>query len=148
MGDARFEEIVQRVASLASPTGQWPEAIHPRTGGGCMGDGQHIWAAAEWVLMIRNCFVREEEIEGKLILCSGIHDSWIPEGADISFGPTLTSFGPVKIQIKTQNQKIKIQWSGDWHGGKEPSIEIRLPNFVPVQAKQGQNTVEISRGKS
>ena len=144
-GDPRYFDLMNTIGSLATTTGQWPEAIHPRTKGGCMGDGQHIWAAAEWVLMIRNCFVREEEIEEKLILCSGIHDSWIPEGADISFGPTLTSFGPVKIQIKTQNQKTKILWSGDWHGGKEPLIEIRLPNFAQVQAKRGQNTVEISR---
>lgn len=49
------------VAKLASPMGQWPESIHPRTCGGCMGDGQHVWAAAEWVLMIRNCFIREEK---------------------------------------------------------------------------------------
>ena len=58
------------VARLASPTGQWPEAIHPQSGGGCMGDGQHGWAAAEWVMMMRNCFVREEG--DRLIIGSGI----------------------------------------------------------------------------
>jgi len=26
-----------------------------------MGDGQHVWAAAEWVLMLRNMFLREED---------------------------------------------------------------------------------------
>ena len=54
-GDARYRDLIEAVARLASPTGQWPEAIHPHTGGGCMGDGQHGWAAAEWVMMIRNC---------------------------------------------------------------------------------------------
>ena len=38
--DPRYLELMDTVASLASPTGQWPEAIHPRTLGGCMGDGQ------------------------------------------------------------------------------------------------------------
>ena len=56
-GDPRYFGLMTAVAELASPTGQWPESIHPNTGGGCMGDGQHVWAAAEWVLMIRNCFV-------------------------------------------------------------------------------------------
>ena len=42
-GDPRFVELIRRVAELASPTGQWPEAIHPQTLGGCMGDGQHGW---------------------------------------------------------------------------------------------------------
>ena len=59
-GDPRYRDLIETVARLASPTGQWPEAIHPHTGGGCMGDGQHGWAAAEWVMMIRNLFVREE----------------------------------------------------------------------------------------
>jgi hypothetical protein len=58
--DPRYLEIVEAVAGLASPTGQWPEAIHPRTRGGCMGDAHHVWAAAEWVLMLRNCFLRKE----------------------------------------------------------------------------------------
>ncbi|MFT5313422.1 MAG: hypothetical protein ACI8Z9_001915, partial [Paraglaciecola sp.] len=60
-GDERYQGLMQRVAELATATGQWPEAIHPLTGGGCMGDGQHVWAAAEWILMLRFCFVREEE---------------------------------------------------------------------------------------
>lgn len=58
--DPRYANLLETVADLASPTGQWPEAIHPRTRGGCMGDGQHGWAAAEWVQLVRNLFVREE----------------------------------------------------------------------------------------
>src|SRR6185436_20954594 len=69
-GDPRFFDLAEAIAGMASPTGQWPEAIHPRTGGGCMGDGQHVWAAAEWVLMLRNLFVREEG--DRLILGSGL----------------------------------------------------------------------------
>ena len=46
-GDPRYFSLMTAVAKLASPTGQWPESVHPRTGGGCMGDGQHVWAAAK-----------------------------------------------------------------------------------------------------
>ncbi len=145
-GDPRYFDLMNTIGSLATTTGQWPEAVHPRTKGGCMGDGQHIWAAAEWVQMIRNCFVREEESEKKLILCSGIPDSWILEGSSISFGPTLTSFGPIKIKIKTQDGKIKIQWSGDWHGDKEPLIEIRLPGRTKIKIPQGQTCVILNNG--
>ncbi|MBI3317045.1 MAG: hypothetical protein HYZ85_03455, partial [Candidatus Omnitrophica bacterium] len=45
-GESGFLEILNNLASLATPTGQWPEAIHHGTRGGCMGDGQHVWAAA------------------------------------------------------------------------------------------------------
>ncbi len=144
-GDLRFFDLMKVIASLASSTGQWPEAIHPRTKGGCMGDGQHLWAAAEWVQMIRNCFVREEEAEGKLILCSGIHGSWLLEGSTLSLGPSLTSFGPVTIDITVRKGKIKVRWTADWRGGQAPLIEIRLPNFAPVRAKPGDDTAEIPR---
>ena len=81
-GDHRSFDIVRSVAALATPTGQWPEAIHPRTKGGCMGDGQHVWASAEWVMIMRNMFVREEQAEGLLILCSGIPQEWLKPGGD------------------------------------------------------------------
>jgi GH15 family glucan-1,4-alpha-glucosidase len=38
-GDPRFQELVRTVARLASPTGQWPEAVHPRTGEGAWATG-------------------------------------------------------------------------------------------------------------
>ncbi len=143
-GDPRFFDLMSSMASLATPTGQWPEAVHPRTKGGCMGDGQHLWAAAEWILILRNCFVREEE--GKLILGSGIPASWMTEGKEAALGPTLTSFGSIKVQMKTEDGKIKIQWSGDWRKGKEPTIEIRLSNSASIQVKPGENSLVIPGG--
>ena len=79
-GDPRFADLVRTVADLASPTGQWPEAIHPRTRGGCMGDGQHAWAAAEWIMMMRNCFLREDAGAGRLVLGAGILPQWLRHG--------------------------------------------------------------------
>jgi hypothetical protein len=136
---------MKAIASLASPTGQWPEAIHPGTKGGCMGDGQHIWAAAEWVLMLRNCFVREEETDGKLVLCSGIPGVWLEDGAELSFGPAPTIFGTVQVQIKVQKGNVNIQWSGEWRGGKEPRIEIRLPGFSALAAQPGEVSLELQK---
>ena len=143
-GDPRYFDLMNAIASLASPTGQWPEAIHPRTRGGCMGDGQHIWATAEWVLMVRNCFVREEEEEKKLILCSGIPAGWLNDGADIHFGPTLTSFGRVTVKVKVENKKIQVTWSGDWHPSGEPKTEVRLPGCHSVEVKPGETSVTIT----
>lgn len=124
-GDPRHLELMDAVADLASPTGQWPEAIHPRTGGGCMGDGHHVWAAAEWVLMIRNCFVREEG--ERLILCAGIPPRWLEQDQPIRFGPAPTSFGAVTIGITPQpGGAPRVEWTGDWHHDAPP-IEVRLP---------------------
>lgn len=124
-GDPRFLDLVDAVAGLASPTGQWPEAIHPSTGGGCMGDGHHVWASAEWVLMVRNCFVREEG--ERLILCAGIPPRWLQQEQPIRFGPAPTRFGTLDITVQPNpGGTPEVTWDGRWHNG-EPEIEVRLP---------------------
>ncbi|MEI8350539.1 MAG: hypothetical protein WCI77_10365 [Candidatus Omnitrophota bacterium] len=139
-GDPRYFSLMTAVAKLASPTGQWPESIHPRTRGGCMGDGQHVWAAAEWVMIIRNCFVREEG--DRLILCSGIPRAWLEENQTITFGPAPTSFGDIQISIKPQEQNILVQWHGEWFA-KEPPIDIQLPGFKNVRISPATNSLEL-----
>ena len=140
VGDPKYFDLMEAVAKLASPTGQWPESIHPRTGGGCMGDGQHVWAAAEWVLMIRNCFVREEG--NRLILCSGIPQIWLEKNETISFGPAPTSFGVIQISIKPRVENIIIEWRGEWFA-KEPPIDIQLPGFKGVRIKPATNSLAL-----
>jgi hypothetical protein len=117
-------DLTQTIAHLASPTGQWPEAVHPGTKGGCMGDGQHIWAAAEWLLMVRNCFIQEEG--DRLILGAGIPDTWLSRPAPITFGPAPTRFGAVSITVRPDPQQPTLEWAGAWHG-PAPEVEVRLP---------------------
>ena len=95
-GDSSWFDLVTTVAKLASPTGQWPEAIHPTTLGGCMGDGQHVWAAAEWLMAMRNAFVREEG--DSLIIGSGIPGHWHYADEVLSYGPTWTPVGQTELE--------------------------------------------------
>ena len=125
--------LMDCVAALASPTGQWPEAIHPRTGGGCMGDGQHIWAAAEWTFLIRNCFVREEP--GRLVIASGVRPEWWRERGAF-FGPTLTAFGVVTVRIVVDGDGANVLVDGKWRG-EPPAIDVVLPGFTPGTAAKG-----------
>jgi hypothetical protein len=137
-GHQQFFPIIEAIARLASPTGQWPEAIHPLTLGGCMGDGQHVWAAAEWVLMLRNMFVREEEQERTLILASGIPEKWLKKPGSLSFGPARTIYGLISISI-TVDDNIHITWEADWYG-PPPGIEIRLPGFPPQVVEENKKS--------
>ena len=126
-GDGRYLELMDRVAALASPTGQWPEAIHPRTGGGCMGDGQHVWAAAEWLLMVRHLFLREGG-DG-LSLCPGIPARWLAAREPLRLGPTPTAFGPVTVELTpSEPASWELHWHGDWHD-REPQIRCALPGW-------------------
>lgn len=139
-GDVRFADLVNGVAMFASPTGQWPEAANPRIKTGCMGDGQHIWACAEWVMMMINCFVIEEN--GKLILCKGIIKEWLKEGTNISIGPVRTSFGSLVVTINRSNDKIIVNWQGKWFKEK-PQIKIELPGSKKVAAESEKTSAEL-----
>ncbi len=130
-GDMRFYDLMDAIAQLASPTGQWPEAIHPSTKGGCMGDGQHVWAASEWILMMRNCFLREDRDNHVLILCPGVLPYWYAKQNHISFGPAPTAFGDVSLSITSHSGELIIEWNGHWHR-ESPLIEIHLPGFDPI----------------
>lgn len=140
IGDPRCHDLVTNVANLASPTGHWPEAVHPHTLGGCMGDGAHGWAAAEWVMIMRNYFVREER--DKLILLSGIHPSWIAEGKPCSFGPTYTASGAVKVSITAEGAQAVVSW--DVSRGTTP-IRIQPIGYVPLETAERRGTVRLTK---
>ncbi|MFW6373868.1 MAG: hypothetical protein ACOC3W_09240 [Thermodesulfobacteriota bacterium] len=134
-GDDRYLPIIGRVVELASPTGQWPEAIHPHTLGGCQGDGQHIWAAAEWVMMLRNMFVREEE--DRLVLLQGIPEKWLDSGEEIVFGPVHTAFGTLRIRLFPEEAESALYWDAQWR--KDPPIlDICLPGFEKRAVNGGE----------
>jgi hypothetical protein len=101
-----------------------------------------VWAAAEWVMMIRNCFLREEQ--DRLILGSGIPAPWLVPGQNLRFGPAPCSFGTVTVTVHTQpaTRKTTISWDADWHG-QPPPIEIRLPSFAEYHPKHGESSVEL-----
>jgi hypothetical protein len=141
-GDPRFFDLVDTTAAMASPTGQWPEAIHPRTMGGCMGDGQHIWAAAEWVLMMRNCFLREEG--ERLVLCAGIPQRWLQPKAELQLGPAPTPYGKVTVRVGVSREGVAVSCRGEWFE-REPAVEIRLCGYAPLTGRPGEHRLELSR---
>ena len=128
--DPRHRDLIQSTADLASPTGQWPEAVHPITGGGCMGDGQHGWAAAEWVMIIRNLFVREEG-QG-LVLGSGIYPRWLDSDERLFFGPTPTPHGPVSLEIIPRGHERLLRLEAQWRGAHAECV-AKIPGFETLQ---------------
>ena len=142
-GDPRHFELMESVAAMASPTGQWPEAIHPQTAGGCMGDGQHIWAAAEWVLMVRNCFVREE---GKtLVVGEGLPEKWLTaEGTPVRLGPTPTPHGPVTVTVRPHAKHLEVECHGEWRDAA-PRRHVRLAGCDPVCMEPDQESIIVPR---
>jgi hypothetical protein len=133
-GDPDYRQLIENVRDLASSTGQWPEAIHPFSGGGCMGDGQHGWAAAEWIMMIRNLFVREEE--NGLIVGSGLFREWVESEEELLFGPTPTPHGDIALRVYTKDglRLLKLEGKAAAATGK---ITVRVPGYqsLPVESE-------------
>jgi hypothetical protein len=140
--DVRALELIQNVANLASPTGQWPEAIHPRTGGGCMGDGQHGWAAAEWVMILRNCFVREERRQ--LVIGSGINPVWLEKGNRLFIGPVPTEFGELELSFETTGKTVAVNWEGNWRQPPE-ALQFVVPGFSGAVAEASDGFIKLER---
>ena len=79
LGDARWLGLLEGIVVHASPAWTWPEAIHPRTGGGCMGDGDHGWACADVLSLVRQALVREQA--GCLLLLPNAPEAWWAMGS-------------------------------------------------------------------
>jgi len=141
----RALELLEAVAAIASPTGQWPEAIHPRTEGGCMGDGQHGWAAAEWVLAVRSFFVREEP--GELILLAGVPEKWIEAGDGVQFGPTPTQWGAVSVEARLEGDEVRVKWSGELRSS-DLRVRVLMPGFAESVAAPDQREILLRRRES
>jgi len=142
-GDDRFRKLIESVAGLATDTGQWPEAIHPLTGGGCMGDGQHGWAAAEWVLAMRALFLREED-DGRLLIGTGIFPQWLAAETELSYGPSPTAWGPVSVHIRVRDTGCRVSLEAQWHE-TAPEIVVDLPGYRPQTVHRIDTPIELKK---
>lgn len=142
--DPRWRVLVERTAELASPTGHWPEAIHPHTEGGCMGDGQHAWAAAEWVLMMMHLFVREEGDE--LVLLPGLPVEWLTAtDAPIRIGPVNSRFGTMTLQVETDGGGGRcLRVDAQWH--RVPArVRVQCPGCRVVDPADASQPIALQR---
>ncbi len=135
-GDGRkFFEILSGTLSHLSPTLNFPEAINPLTGGGCMGDGHHGWAAAELLLALNDAFAfeRREPAAGinSVLLLYGIPDSWFMSGKNFSIEKAKISSGVIGISVKPSQEGILI--SIKYEAKTKDSADkwyIKLPGWI------------------
>jgi hypothetical protein len=108
-GDRRALDRLQWLLNAATPTWTWPEAIHPRLPGGCMGDGHHGWAAADFLSLVRNLLVRETSGSAPgLALCSMIPDEWWGRGIEVHDAPTHA--GRLSYAVRWHGDRPALLW--------------------------------------
>lgn len=89
--------IANTIFHQCTPPYSLPEAIHPRTGGGSMGDGHHGWAAAEIVLFLLDCYVRQEQ--NALLLFPSVPAKLFSWGTEIVLDKVPTFFGTLSCLV-------------------------------------------------
>ncbi|MDW8306044.1 MAG: hypothetical protein RML34_03140 [Leptospiraceae bacterium] len=115
--------IVKKILPWAQKAYTFPEAVHPKTKGGCMGDGFHGWAYAEVVSYFHNILYRETHL-GPLFL-GGLPTSWLKKGFEARNLPTSKG----RISLSCREQEITIT------GLREEPIFLRIPRgcrFMPI----------------
>lgn len=127
--DSLAWRVANTIFRQAQQPYSFPEAIHPRTGGGVMGDGHHGWAAAEIVLFLRDCLVRE--VDDVLVLFRTAH-LFIKRGVDIHLQNIPTMFGKVSVELQFESEaRASLAISNNFFSDYRPkAICIYLPFVV------------------
>lgn len=134
-------QVADTIFRQATPPYSFPEAIHPRTGGGTMGDGHHGWAAAEIIIFLRDCIVREKE--GILALFEGNNSRLICSGRDITLKNIPTKYGPFSCSLSfADGGNAALNFAENFRDESKPSaIDITLPFPVKHVSSSSPNYV-------
>lgn len=106
--DARGHVLLESLIAHATSTYTWPEALHPRTFGGCMGDGDHGWSAAETLQLLRAMIIEDQS--GTLTLLPGAPRSWFKPGMHIEANEAPTLHGKVHFKAVWGTVACVIDW--------------------------------------
>ncbi len=118
------------LVEAATATYTWPEAIHPGLGGGCMGDGHHGWAAAEFLTFVRNLLVREVA-DGELALCSMLPEAWAGQNLEVHDAPTHE--GLLSFAVRWHGDRPALLWDLRPHAGRAGGpTRLTAPGLDPA----------------
>lgn len=110
-GDLRAWERLRWLLDAATPTYTWPEAIHPQTGGGCMGDGHHGWAAADFLSFVRAMLVRDLP-DGRTAVLSLLPPEWY--GSEVEVRDAPVTGGRLDYRLSWRDDRPSLSWA--WRG--------------------------------
>lgn len=128
LADPRAWLIARYLLKHASATYAWPEAFHPITLGGCMGEGHHGWAAAEWILLLRNLLFHEK---GKnLIITPLLREADLQPGKTFTVHDAPSSFGRITFTVHSGKRETILELANEYELGEPKALHWKLP-FPP-----------------
>ena len=149
-GDPKAWRRLRWLLDAATPTFTWPEAIHPRLGGGCLGDGHHGGGAAALLGFVRQMLVRETP-EGGIALATILPPDWAGQPLEVHDAPT--HYGRISYALRWHGDRPALLWQCERPGvtvtapgidrsfsSAEPSGEALLAPYrarVPIPLQEG-----------
>lgn len=130
-GDRRALDRLQWLLEVASPTGAWPEVVHPRTGDGAAGEGHHLPTSAGLCTFVRQLVVREAPAGGPagLVLCPIVPADWLGTGWEAHDLPT--AHGRLGLAVRWHGDRPALLWELDPHPGTGP-VRLTTPGLDPA----------------
>jgi hypothetical protein len=132
VGDRRALDRLAWIVDVASPTSTWPEAVHPRLGTGCLGDGHDGRVAAALVTFVRDLLVREvPTADGRptVALSSLVPAGWFGQGWEVHGAPT--AHGTVSYAVRWHGDRVALLWEAEPHDGL-PAVHLLAPGLDPA----------------
>ena len=114
-----------------------------------MGDGPHGWAAAEIVLFLRDCLVRESE--GRLLLFQGANEQMVRKGANLRVTDAPTTFGTLNVALEFESdRRCVLKFRNEFHSEAPPaSIDVILPfGSAKVSASIPDHIIQCEAGET
>ena len=142
-------EVAETIFRQARSPFSFPEAVHPRTMGGAMGDGHHGWAAAEIVLFLRDCLVRE--FEEKILIFDGSGGRLVRKGKNVRLLNVPTKFGSISCTLTfTGESSARVEFEGAFDGESVPTeIVFRFPFRITSATSSSPTHISvIAEGES
>ncbi|HEX5542859.1 MAG TPA: hypothetical protein VFX60_15070 [Micromonospora sp.] len=134
-GDPAAWSRLRWMLDAATPTFTWPEAIHPQTGGGCMGDGHHGWAAADFLAFVRAVLVRDLP-DGRTAVLSLLPPEWY--GGEVQVRDAPVYGGRLDYGLTWRDERPTLEWS--WRGTPRRLIAPGLDPSWSATSGDGEMT--------
>jgi hypothetical protein len=122
----RYEPIFKFLSEAVSPTGSWPDRVHPVLKGGIGATGHSPEVCCHFLLLLRNMMVMEEE--GILHLLPGILPGFIWHYPNIELRRLPTFFGEISLRCRSLGNIIQIDFSADFRI-KPQQIRLKLSTY-------------------
>jgi hypothetical protein len=125
--------LMDRLLKHASPTLNWPEAIHPVSGRGSAGDGHHGWASAEWLMLVR--YLLFDDTGDTLHITPHLPEPWLSQAGSIELQDAPTRYGNLSYTLEWEEgaQSLSLHIDPTWRSAPS-SVRLGLPgDWVKVQ---------------